>query len=68
MGDNIDKFFKNYFYGIMEDLLIVRVKYFLFFRLLNIFNFEFVIYILFIFFKLVIYFNILFVFLIIFIF
>lgn len=45
MGDNIDKFFKNYFYGIMEDLLIVRVKYFLFFRLLNIFNFEFVIYI-----------------------
>lgn len=68
MGDNIDKFLKNHFYGIMEDLLIVRVKYSSFSRLPNTLNLELVTYILLIFSKLAIYFNIPFVFLIILIF
>lgn len=46
MGDNIDKFLKNHFYGIMEDLLIVRVKYSSFSRLPNTLNLELVTYIL----------------------
>lgn len=68
MGDNIDKFLKNHFYGIMEDLLIVRVKYSSFSRLPNTLNLELVTYILLIFSKLAIFFNIPFVFLIILIF
>lgn len=68
MGDNIDKFLKNHFYGIMEDLLIVRVKYSSFSRLPNTLNLELVTYILLIFSKFAIYFNIPFVFLIILIF
>lgn len=68
MGDNTDKFLKNHFYGIMEDLLIVRVKYSSFSRLPNTLNLELVTYILLIFSKLAIYFNIPFVFLIILIF
>lgn len=68
MGDNIDKFLKNHFYGLMEDLLIVRVKYSSFSRLPNTLNLELVTYILLIFSKFAIYFNIPFVFLIILIF